>query len=107
MFRVIASGQEGEARIEAIDAFVVGPSPEEVAQVVPTTRYLGVLAESTGGRVESLAAPDLKAVGLRSEVVARVGLQADEPLWNHPAVFLLLLLALALEWYAERKIGYT
>jgi hypothetical protein len=46
-------------------------------------------------------------VVLKPEVVARVGILSDVPVWNHPIVLAILLLALGLEWFMERKIGYT
>ena len=106
-WRLLASGTMGQAAVEAADLFVAGPSPEETGVVMPGTAYLTALARATGGGTLSLPDPDLDAVALRPEVVARLAVQADRPVWNHPIVLLLLVLVLGVEWYIERKIGYT
>ncbi|MBM4394502.1 MAG: hypothetical protein FJ087_02290 [Deltaproteobacteria bacterium] len=107
VWRATASGVIGDARVEASDVFLVGPSDEEATQILPGAPRLAALAELTGGRVVQMAdaAPD--ALPLRPEVVATVGVHSEDPIWNHPAVFLILVLVLGLEWYVERKIGYT
>lgn len=97
----------GDARLQAADVFLAGPHPDEVTQILPTVPHLATLAALTGGKVIPATATDLSPLAVRPEVVVRVGVSADEPLWNHPLVFLLLLAVLGLEWYVERKIGYT
>lgn len=106
-YRLLVSGEEGEARLEASDAFVVGPSREEILGALDSEKDLSSLATLTGGRVAPLAEPALEDVRLKPEVVARLGVGAPDPLWNHPIAFVILLIVLALEWFIERKTGYT
>ncbi len=106
-WRVIASAVAGEATLSAEDLFVVGPLDSEAGESEPPLRHLSVLAMATKGRSTGPDLPAIESLPFRPEVVARVGVSADEPLWNHPLVFLLLLAVLGLEWYVERKIGYT
>jgi hypothetical protein len=106
-WKVTVTAGIGGATREASDVFVVGPSPEETARFVPATGALAALASQTGGHVATLSKPDLDRIALRPDVVARVGIVSDDPEWNHPAVFFFLLIALGLEWFIERKIGYT
>jgi len=105
--RLLLTTTVGDARLEATDLFVAGPVPEEVSQLVGTVPHLATLAALTGGKVVSTASPDLSALAIKPEVVVRVGVSADRPIWNHPLVFLVLLAVFGLEWYVERKIGYT
>jgi hypothetical protein len=106
-WRVVGSGTIGAARVESADWFVVGPSREEVERALGPANAAGAVAAATGGEVHSMDRPALDDIELRSEILARLGVGADEPVWNHPLVFAILLVALALEWFVERKIGYT
>jgi hypothetical protein len=106
-WRVVAAAVEGEAPLSAEDLCVVGPLPAEVGESEPPLRHLSIFAMATKGRTAGPDLPTVESLPFRPEVVARVGVSADEPLWNHPLVFLLLLAVLGLEWYVERKIGYT
>jgi uncharacterized membrane protein len=106
-WRVVAAAVEGEAPLSAEDLCMVGPLPAEVGESEPPLRHLSIFAMATKGRTAGPDLPTVESLPFRPEVVARVGVSADEPLWNHPLVFLLLLAVLGLEWYVERKIGYT
>lgn len=106
-WRVTVTALSGEAPLSASDLFVVGPVPAEVGEAEPPVRQLAALATATKGRNAGADLPEIESLPFRPEVVARVGVSADEPLWNHPLVFLLLLAVLGLEWFVERKIGYT
>ncbi len=106
-FRVRAECAWGDLRLRAEDLFLVAPSDEELDGLTSLERTTLELASRTGGQTRSLASPELSSLPLKPEVVARVGLLTDKPLWDHPLILLLLLGVLALEWYAERKIGYT
>jgi hypothetical protein len=106
-WRVRAAGLAGEAPLVASDLFAAGPLPDEIGESEPALRQLSSLAKATKGHTAGADLPDVHALPFRPEVVARVGVSADEPLWNHPLVFLILLAVLGLEWFVERKIGYT
>jgi hypothetical protein len=103
----VATGTAGEAPLSAEDLVVVGPLPGEVGDAEPPLRHLSMLASASKGRTAGSSLPSIETLPFRPEVVARVGVSADEPLWNHPLVFLALLAVLGLEWFVERKIGYT
>jgi hypothetical protein len=107
VWRIEATGSLGSAVVGSADLFVVGPSRKEIDTALDPTIGLAALTGATGGRVLQLASAELGDVELRSEILARLSVGAEEPVWNHPAVFLILLLALGLEWFVERKIGYT
>lgn len=107
VFRLQATVAGAEASLEAWDLLVVGPLPAEVGEAEPALRPLSALATATRGLSAGPDLPPVDGLPFRPEVVARVGASASEPLWNHPLVFLLLVAVLGLEWYVERKIGYT
>ncbi len=107
VYAATVHGVQGEARVSATDLLVVGPVEAEVGESDPPLRHLSVLAGAAKGRTAGPGLPALGTLPFRPEVVAQVGVSAEEPLWNHPLVFLALLLVLGLEWFVERKIGYT
>lgn len=107
VFRVVATGMQGDAPLSSTQVFLVGPSAEETSLLFGATTPIAALAELTGGRAMPMVTMEPEDLALRPEVVATVGVHAEEPIWNHPAVFLFLVLALGFEWFIERKIGYT
>lgn len=106
-FRVRAECMWGDVRLRAEELFLVAPSDEELDGLASLDRTTLDLARRTGGQARTLATPELSSLPLKPEVMARVGLLTDKTLWDHPLILVLLLGVLALEWYAERKIGYT
>lgn len=107
LFRVVAEGLRGEVPLRARTLFLAGPTDDEIDGMTSLERTTPLLASRTGGRTRTLAAPELSELPLKPEVVARVGTLTDRTLWDHPLVLLLLLGVLGLEWFAERRIGYT
>jgi hypothetical protein len=53
------------------------------------------------------ALPDPGRLPFPVEEAQQVGVSRVDPLWNHPLLWLLLVAILMIEWYLERKIGYT
>ena len=107
VWRAVASTSLFEAPLVAEDMFAVGPLPAEVGVAEPPLRHLAIFATASKGRLAGQDLPSVESLPFRPEIVARVGVSADEPLWNLPIVFLVILGVLGLEWYVERKIGYT
>ena len=105
IFRVRASGVMGDAQVSADDLFLADVAPLEAGKVFGAPS--GVIGALTGGKVIPLGAADLSTIYLRPEVRATVSTYMDEPIWNHPIFFLVMTLLLGVEWYIERKTGYT
>ncbi len=101
---VVTARADGEERT-ASDVFVVGPDPAEVLRVRATGRAAQALVQRLGGEVHTLSAPALDYFHLRGESAVRTGAHVQFPIWDHPSVLLLILTALGLEWYLERRLG--
>jgi uncharacterized membrane protein len=103
-FKVLVRLEEGHSIMEASDLFVVGPSAAELA-TLGSTDDPGMFRVASS--ILPLEPPSPETLSLRPEVVARLGVFGEMPLWNHPVLLILLLAILAFEWYFERRIGYT
>ncbi len=106
-YRVVAECLRGEVSLHAQTLFLVAPDDDEIDTMTSLERTTPALAARTGGGTRTLAAPEIATLPLKPEVVVRVGILSDQSLWDHPLVLLLLLGALGLEWFAERRLGYT
>lgn len=104
VYTVLASTAIDGTTREAALSFVVAPTVGEVVDPYGATVVFEKLAKESGGAVLSMDSFDENAVSLRPEVVARVGVSASEPLWNHPLILALLIIVLALEWMLERRL---
>ena len=93
--------------LRARTLFLAAPTDAEIDGMTALERTTPLLASRTGGGTRTLAAAALDTLPLKPEVVARVGTLTDRALWDHPLVLLLLLGALGLEWFVERRLGYT
>lgn len=102
-YKIIARARD----LEVTDVFMVGPTWEEVNELMPTTKYLDALVRMVGGRVFELDNPNLEEIKIRPEVTTTTGIISDVPIWSHPIFLILLILVLGIEWYMERKIEYT
>ncbi len=101
---VVTARAWGEERT-ASDVFVVGPDPAEASRVAATGRAAQALVQRFGGEVHTLSAPALDRFHPRGESAVRTGAHVEFPIWDHPSVLLLILTALGLEWYLERRLG--
>lgn len=106
-WRVIATGKVAEATVESQGVFASGPSSDEIKKALSSSPIPAMLATKTGGRVYTLDNVDLSTVTITPETEVKLGGYSDEPIWNHPVVLIFMLIALGVEWFIERKIGYT
>lgn len=103
--RVVVTARVGGEERTGSDVFVVAPDPAEMLQVRATGRIAQALARRYGGEVHPLSDPALDRFQPRGESSVRTGARAEFPIWDHPSVLLLILTALGLEWYLERRLG--
>lgn len=103
--RVVVTTRAGGEERTASDVFVVGPDPAEALRVRATGRAAQALVQRFGGEVHTLSAPALDRFHPRGESAVRTGARVEFPIWDHPSVLLLILTALGLEWYLERRLG--
>jgi uncharacterized membrane protein len=100
----ISATREGHALGTDVSHLAVGPSDDEYFGAGLRTRTLERIAEETGGRfytpetVSSLP-EDISVTG------AGVTLQEELDLWDMPALFLVMLLLMGLEWGYRRMRG--
>lgn len=83
---------------------VLQPGGREAARLQPTDQWLQLLARASEGRVWT-AGNVPGVLPLASRDLADVADKVHEPLWNHPAVLVLLVGLLTLEWTFRRRWG--
>lgn len=95
----------GDEGLEAADVFVVGSRLGEVVNLRPTGKVVQALVRAFGGEVHPLSNPALERFHPKGESSVRTGARVEFPIWDHPSLLLLILTALGLEWYLERRLG--
>ena len=95
---------EGAQSVRTLLMSVSASRPAERAEVSASREAPGLLARWTGGKVvdpsEAASMADAFGEGRRD-----IEETISEPLWNHPAWFILLLLLLATEWILRKRAG--
>ena len=104
---------EVEARAEvvpgrqatSVDLWVATARSRELEQVVGDGRLMELLAEASGGAVQSLRAEEPRLES-RPPRVSRVLSRQHHDLWNQPWVILGLVGLLGTEWWLRRQYGF-
>ncbi len=94
---------DGRSLTEA-KTFVARPQGRELEDVVGREGVLRELASVSGGEFTRGSLGDVRVLPLREE---RIGSQRSIPLWSHPALMLVALALLALEWALRRRAGHA
>ncbi len=87
------------------DLFVATDVAPEMETVVGDGRLVALLAEASGGSVQSLTSEE-PAITPRPPRISRVLSRKHDELWNQPWVLLALLALLGTEWWLRRRLGY-
>lgn len=106
--RVRVTAAQGDLVLESEALGLVQPGPGEREPPGKAGDRLASWIRASGGLVAPIAAPpDPGRLPFPVEEAQQVGVSRVDPLWNHPLLWLLLVAILMIEWYLERKIGYT
>jgi len=85
------------------DLFVAGPDLRETADLSSHGRVAREIGRRFHAEVRALADPGLERFHPRPGARIRTGARVEFPIWDHPSILLLVLAALGLEWYLERR----
>ncbi len=110
-YRVVARAILGGRPAEDSEVFLIRGSSRELDDPEANERLLRLISSATGGEAkrysEGGSSGPWKGLPFHPPHVVRVNQQRDVELWHHPAILLLLVAALALNWTLRRRWGYA
>lgn len=106
VYRIVGRALIGGRQIEANDIFLVRDDTTELERPVGDPAALEAIAKATGG--EALGPVDQLPAHLRFDPprIVRVDRRTDVELWNRPALLILVVGLLGLEWLLRQRSGY-
>ncbi len=103
-YRLTGSATLDGRAVSENKTFVVRAEGRELEDIVARDDVLKEIAEAGGGDYRRAS---LDGVSIRDPREVRVGHQKRIEIWSHPALLLLVLALLALEWAVRRRSGYS
>jgi uncharacterized membrane protein len=105
LYRVDARAAITGEVLQAQDRFLVGSTPRELERPAADESLLEHIARETGGEHLGPAARIPPNLAFREPRIVRVDTRTEVELWSRPALFILALIFLGLEWGLRQKLG--
>ncbi len=110
-YRVVARAILGGRPAEDSEVFLIRGSSRELDDPEANEGLLRLISSATSGEARRYSdggkSGPLRGLPFHPPQVVRVNQQRDVELWHHPAILLLAIAALALNWTLRRRWGYA